>query len=1118
MQPPPPIWKRFLRGPVTALSLLLTPLAHAVSPATGGSAPGAASLGQLPLFFEAHQGSPTQNSRFVARSSAGAFIISSTGATISLNKPAHFPQSKTEQLAERAANRNVRPRTVSMQFLGTTPRALTHGERLAPGKANYFIGADPSLWRTGQPLFERVRVEQIYHGVDLVYYGNQRQLEYDFVLAPGADPSTVSFAITGADTVQVDPGGDLVIKADSNDLRHHKPIAYQIIDGVRHEVSASYRLLGRETVGFQVGPYDLRWPLIIDPVLSYATFLGGTGRDTAWDVALDSAGNIYIAGETLSPLLPTTPGAFQRLYAGGYPNAGGDAFVAKFDNSGSNLLYLTYLGGNGDDAALGIAVDASGDACLTGMTDSTNFPVMAALKSTISGQGSYLFGLHPYDAFVAKLNPSGSALVYSTYLGGDTQDEGVGIAVDAQGNAYITGLTDSTNFPTVNAYQNQVAGSSDVFVTKINSNGTALVYSTYLGGTNVDNGSGIAVDTTGRAYITGFTQSTNFPTLNAFQPWLAGGQDVFVAALDASGSNLLFSTYFGGTLNDIGYRIALDSSGNPYVAGTESSGTYTADDFPLPPGNLNPGGVFKTTDSAGTWVPASSGLPHPRIFSLAIDPVTPNNVYAGTSRGLARSTDGGVTWDARILARSDSLGFAPAIAVNHVNALAVDRLAPNQVYAGTPTGLFQTSDFGLSWSPTAFELLSSGVSAVAVHPTNSSMVYLGTLSGIYVSTNSAVDVVLVNSGIPNVTAFAVNPAAQATVFAASYGGGMFVSYDLGANWFALNTGLTNLNVYSLALDPVTPTTLYAGTTTGVFKSANGGTNWASLSFGPGYTNLPVSALAADPATSGIVYAGTTNGLFKSSNSGLNWTVQTNGLADAWVSALALNPGSPSTVLAGTTRYGSISSSDAFVAKFDRDLGSLIFSTTFGGTTANQGWAIAVDGNGNSYIAGATSSTNFPIVQPSGFLRATNSGGFDAFVVAINADASAMLYSVLLGGQAGDGAAGIALDPAGNAYIVGQTLSGDFPVTNAFQPTYSFLGDAFLAKIVVQPTLAAALAGNFVQLSWPAFSPEFLLESTPTLGPPAVWSVVSQAPIVSNGFHTVTLPATNPSAAFRLRLH
>src|ERR1051326_8007545 len=405
-------------------------------------------LSALPLYFEAGAGIENQPDHFLARGWGGVLDLCATSATATLVKADSSGPRIHDQATERIRHRTVRSRTVHWQWVGANAQARISGVGELPGKVNYLLGNDPGHWRQGVPIFGKVRIESLYPGVDLVCYGNQQQVEYDFVVGPGADPGAISFRVSGADELSIDAQGDLILDLGDGQLRQLKPRVYQMMGGAQKEIAGGYRLRDKETVGFEVGNYDREVPLVLDPVLSYSTFLGGAGHEIGRSIALDSSANIYVAGETLSANLPVSTNAFQKQFAGGFPGAGGDAFVAKFDNLGSNLFYLTYLGGKGDDAALGVAVDGTGNAYLTGVTDSTNFPTINAIKNHISGAPEIYLGLYPFDAFVAKLNTNGSALIYSTYLGGDAEDQGVSIAVDANNNAYVGvhGNTDSLVF------------------------------------------------------------------------------------------------------------------------------------------------------------------------------------------------------------------------------------------------------------------------------------------------------------------------------------------------------------------------------------------------------------------------------------------------------------------------------------------------------------------------------------------------------------------------------------------------------------------------------------------------------------------------------------------------
>src|SRR5947207_625485 len=488
------------------------------------------SYGKLPLHFEANQGQTHQDVRFLARGAGYSLYLTPTEAALTLTKqvsPARKPAAGGKSEPRGPATGTA----LRMSFAGANPRPRLTGLEELPGKANYFIGNDPAKWRTNVPTYAKVRYTDLYPRIELLYYGNQRQLEYDLVVRPGADPTRIVLDIQGADRLQVDAQGDLVLQTTVGPIRQRKPVIYQEIDGVRKDIPGGYVLKGEHQVGYKVAAYDASQPLVIDPVLSYSTYLGSSDEEGETRIAVDAAGNAYVAGETVSSNFPTTAGAFQTTFGGGVFGAG-DVFVTKLNPTGSALVYSTYLGGSSSDAGYGIAVDAAGNAYVTGGTGSTDFPTTIGAFQTTKGGGFR-------DAFVTKLNPTGSALVYSTYLGGSGVNNGFGIAVDALGNAYVTGQTFSTDFPTTpGAIQTTFGGGGgffrggDAFVTKLNPTGSALVYSTYLGGLGSDTGFAIALEYP-NAYVTGHTLSRNFPTTTgAFQTMHGGGfQDAFVTKI-----------------------------------------------------------------------------------------------------------------------------------------------------------------------------------------------------------------------------------------------------------------------------------------------------------------------------------------------------------------------------------------------------------------------------------------------------------------------------------------------------------------------------------------------------------------------------------------------------------
>jgi len=596
------------------------------------------SYGKLPLHFEANQGQTHQDVRFLARGSGYSLYLTPTEAALTLTKqvsPARKPAAHGKSEPRGAATGTA----LRISFAGANPRPRVTGLEELPGKANYFIGNDPAKWRTNVPTYAKVRYTDLYPRIDLLYYGNQRQLEYDLVVRPGADPTRIVLDIQGADRLQVDAQGDLVLQMTVGPIRQRKPVIYQEIDGVRKDIPGGYVLKGEHQVGYKVAAYDASQPLVIDPVLSYSTYLGSSDEEGETRIAVDAAGNAYVAGETVSSNFPTTAGAFQTTFGGGVFGAG-DAFVTKLNPTGSALVYSTYLGGSSSDAGYGIAVDAAGNAYVTGGTGSTDFPTTIGAFQTTKGGGFR-------DAFVTKLNPTGSALVYSTYLGGSGDDYGEGIKLDAAGNAYVTGGTGSTVFPTTaGAFQRTFGApvcdgcTSNAFVTKLDPTGSALVYSTYLGGSGRDGGWGIAVDTLGNAYVTGSTtSSTNFPTTTgAFQTTYGGGfGEAFVTKLNPTGSALVYSTYLGGSGGESGRGIAVDTLGNAYVTGGTSS-----TDFPTTAGALKTtspgGGAFVTklnpTGSALVYSTYLGGSGNDYGYGIAVD--TLGNAYM---TGVTFSTD-----------------------------------------------------------------------------------------------------------------------------------------------------------------------------------------------------------------------------------------------------------------------------------------------------------------------------------------------------------------------------------------------------------------------------------------------------------------------------------------------
>ncbi len=517
--------------------------------------------GKLPLSFEANDGQVNREVRFLSRGKGYTLFLTSNEIVLSFG---HDPFAETKPILNKRSGWNSRKpytaETIRLRSIGANPHPQITGLDRLPGKSNYFIGNDPQKWHTNIANYARVQIENIYPGIDIVYYGNQRQLEYDWIIAPGADPKAIRLAVESEVDLKIDAQGNLILD-ESGGLHLRKPVIYQQQAGVRTEIAGEYVLLGKQEVGLDVGPFDRALPLVIDPILTFSTYVGGSSMDFGEGIALDSSMNICVAGGTSSTNFPTS-GPYQS-------NNGGqvDVFITKFNASGTAMIYSTYIGGTQWDYAFAITLDSSGNAYVAGYTESTNFPTANAFQSNYGGGDS--------DAFVLKLNASGTGLAYSTFLGGSGGiDYATGIAVGSSNTAYVVGATESTNFPTSNPYQASNSGSFDGFVANLNASGNGLAYSTYLGGSGDDLGYGIAVDFSGNAYVTGYTDSSNFPTASPYQASNGGSYDAFVTKLNASGSGLTYSTYLGGNDYDYGYGIALDASGSAYVTGETGSANF----------------------------------------------------------------------------------------------------------------------------------------------------------------------------------------------------------------------------------------------------------------------------------------------------------------------------------------------------------------------------------------------------------------------------------------------------------------------------------------------------------------------------------------------------------------
>ena len=863
--------------------------------------------GKLPLRFEPNLGQdPDAAVKFISHAANYAVALTPSTAVFTIRNSSVGTRDENSGASSIATQKSA---VLRMKLRGAARTPLVEDSGELPGKVNYFLGSDPTVWRANVPAYARVVQKGVYPGVDLVYYGNQQELEYDFIISPGADPRVISLEFEGAQRIHVDGNGDLVLTTARGDIRQHKPRAYQILGGMHKEISARTVIKGKRRVSFKLSSYDQTRPLVIDPVLSYSTYISN-GDTVIQDIAVDALGNAYVIG---SDDFPVTPSAFQTHRSG---SSNSDAYVTKLNAAGSALVYSTYLGGAGIDVANCIAVDQSGNAYVTGRTTSVDFPTTpGALQPALSVRKYSL----DYAAFITKVNSDGSQLAYSTFLGDLSM--GNGIAVDASGNAYVTGQADSDDFPIVNALQSKLHGG------------------------------------------------------------------ILIKSSDGAGS---WSLAAGG----------LPKSGtiatNPAIDPQVPSRIYAA---------AFPGGLFRSTDSGNSWVAIGKGLPGSYfVASIVIDPVTHTTVYVGLvgSRGgsLYRSTDGGDTWN---LVSSEVSGFH----------LKIDPNAPSTLYASNNDYAFvKSSDRGASWSVSNQDMPAGAqVTDIAVDPQTPSTLYVTTVEDVLKSTDSGDtwgSVADVDGGNPRI---GVDPKTPSTVY--------FVSarseYDLTSVKGPGNP--RKRAAQRVALE-------------GVSKSTDSGETWEMMNTGLSSVCIPY-ALVIDPLDANTLYLGAANGLFRSTDGAKTWN-----LVDFFMSptALAISPAADRSLYAANRAGGA--ATDAFVSKLNPQGSALVYSTLLGGLVLDVGTAIALDPAGNAYVAGYTASTDFPVTAAA--LQPTFGGGvaLDAFVVKLSASGAVLDYSSYLGGSSVDDAMGIALDAAGNVFVAGYTISKNFPIVNPIQASLS----------------------------------------------------------------------------------
>ncbi len=848
----------------------------------------AADYGKLALSFEPNRGQSARGTEFVARGEG--YSIGLARGTVKLR---------------------VRDSGVDLSFPGSRSTAPAEALEPRPGRVNYFIGNDPSKWLTNLPTYARVRYRDLYPGVDLVLYGNQRQLEYDLIARPGVDVGAIALRVDGAERLDLDPSGELLIAlSGGTSIRQHRPDIYQVAHGQRRSIEGGYRLTGEHTVAFWTGAYDRELPITIDPVIVYSSAFGGRGEfgDHVAAIAVDGQGNTYVAGRTDSDDFPVSRGAWQSLLktAGRYD---WNAFVAKVDASGSNLEYATYLGGNNirshesnSEGALGLAIDGAGNAYITGSTDSTDFPTVNAFQPRMQNDIN-----DGQDGFVTKLNGTGSALIFSTYLGGrNGWSLGAGIVVDSLGNAYVGGATNASQFPATPIGPGTGRGG---FVIKFNPAGS-VVYSTSLpAGVN-----SIAVDQVGQVLAAGSTNGpANFPVVNGSTAsclrtsfCLVG----FLAKLSASGSQWVYSTLLGGEAEPDAVRthatsVAVDPAGNAYVAGYTSSSALRTKNAVQPAfsggesdafvSSFTPAGALRyATYLGGTGSETAGGT------SVGVD--AEGNAYiAGSSastdfplkRSIVASHPAGPIFSSA--GRDGTWTVAGRGLTSSVNALAFDPLRPGVMYAGTVEGVFKSRDAGQTWSAANNGITSNRIdffiTSIAIDPRTPETLYAGTRGGLVfksVDAGGRWDRVI---DVGHSPVIAVDPVAPNVVYAG--GSGLYTTIDGGRTWTLTHSGI----VRAVAVDGSAQGIVYliadrVNSLASLYQSSNRGSSWTLVNM-PGFESIyRPTALTIDPDDAQVLYVGwfdfdtkRPNGLIKSVDGGAHWT----SVFDRGVTAMVFAP-------------------------------------------------------------------------------------------------------------------------------------------------------------------------------------------------------------------------------------
>jgi len=1049
---------------------------------------------KLPLSFEENQGQADAQVKFLSRGNGYSILL--TPAKVILNLQSNRKTST--------------PSTVVMSFPGAGSAPAIGGVDRQMGVSSYFVGNDPRKWVRGAPNYARVQYQSVYPGVDLAFYGKHGQLEYDFVVAPGADPRCIRLRFDGVDGMLIDPEGSLVLGTPDGEIRQHKPIVYQESAGGRQTLAGRYVIQPDKSVAFEIAGYDTRAPLVIDPALTFGSYLGSPGEEvfgissgantsTYPAVAVDASQNTYITGYNGSTASSFTGNPTVLTSTGPEPGGGAGVFVVKMNSTGTGLFYSVVFGGGLTDVGGGIAVDPQGNAYVTGYASSPNFPITTGAAQTILNGGN--------NTFITKLNSTGTQLIYSTFLGGSGNFWGRAIAVDRSGNAYVTGTAlasvapGAIPFPLVSPLSSDPASSG--FLTEVSADGSEFLFSTYL---SAGIGYGIALDSLGAVFVTGSTAS-------AVAPSPAQG---YVLKINAGGTTVgygpLLLGHSGANMQTIGFGIAVDEFEDAFVTGmtndtsfpqlaAAAQGTYgggLTDGFAL---KLDPNGNVVY----GTYIGGlgSNILPE-RGSAIGVD--TLGNAYvSGSTQCIAFPTvntiPGARNGGSQVLMKGTVSGSKSNWAnttlggsFDQVTALAFD--SSGNLYAGASSsnasggGIFKQASGTSTWSSVSVGITSTTIDSIAVDPASSSTVYAAGGGHLFKTTNGGTSWTGLLETIGTQASIAIAKTSPLSTIYVGSSLGLIYSTDGGFSWSSTSVPVP----LAVVVDPNSPLVAYAGGSSGIYQTTNGGGSWTAVN-----GNLPtglggiVSGMAVyaghRPST---VYAALPNGVFYTTNAATGWTLVKLPLElDSTPHLVAVD--------AGDQVYLAFSGGGIATAASGGTLSSEWSALTYNGLTQNQIMALATPptGSGTAYAGIVAATTAFLTeISPTGtFLSSTCIGGTDNNL-----------------GQS------IAVTPGGNIFLSGLTIATNFPTTpNAVRKTSIGLYDAFAARVdnvIFDDVPPTDPFFNFINLMYEkgitsgcsASPPDYCPDSTTTRGQMAVFIITSM--FGGSSFSYTTTPYFN----------